>query len=128
MQEKPKNWMSKHPIASFFIFIIILAFVLANLTGSSNNIPDQDNVTSVAQTEALESDLNSWSEGRWTDVVVGQDDDIVLVRAYAYPNANETAINSYCEILKDSVDKYSDKDFRTNLYIYQFGELAKVCN
>lgn len=128
MQEKPKNWISKHPIASFFIFIIIIAFVLANWTETSDNTKDLENNTGVAHIEALESDLKDWSEGRWIDVVVGQDGDVVLVRAYALPEANETALTGYCSILVESAKTYSDPDFKTNLYIYQFGELAKVCN
>lgn len=82
---------------------------------------------SEASMTALKEDLEEWGEGRWVDVQGGQSNGEVIVKVYALPGANSTAVNAYCKILKDSAAKYIPSGYALNLFVYQNGKVAKAC-
>ena len=98
---------------------------------SSNDTPPTTTPIQVkqsleAQIQALDTDLQGWVEGRWEQVLVGEDNGEVIVKVHAKSGANEIALNGYCKILKDSARKHVS-GVPANLFIYQNNQVAKAC-
>jgi hypothetical protein len=128
-QSDQRNFFKRHPIVSVLLLIAGVGLI-TSIISTSGSTPVNTTVVTVPIPEAtinsLRKDLTSFGQGRWQDVVVGQSEyNELIVRAYALPGANKVAINSYCEVLKEEVSKYSIT--KANLYIYQFGEVVKAC-
>jgi ribosomal protein L40E len=128
-RSEQRDFLRKHPIISGAIIIFGLFFVFAIISNNTekSNTPIQKASISEESVQSLKKDLDGWAQGRWTDVVVGQTDGELIARVYAQPEANEVALNGYCKILKDSATKYIPSGFKLNLFVYQFGKVAKAC-
>jgi hypothetical protein len=140
-----RSYIARHPIKTilWFIFVVIvISITLASnndsrddsLTQSATNLPPNVSNTApatIAITQAdideLQADLDGWAEGRWSNVIVKKGDDGVIVEAYVMSQANQVAIDSYCQVLKDSARSAIPSGNRVNLFVYQNGEIAKAC-
>jgi hypothetical protein len=117
------------------IAIILGLFLILGLSGALDKTEVQEEVettqevSSVSQSEInnFKKDLDEWANGRWSDVVVSQDNGEIVARAYVFSEANEIAINGYCSVLKESASKYISSSIEKNLFIYQNGEVVKSC-
>lgn len=88
----------------------------------------QARATAPVDVSTIQSELEEWAEGRWSDVQVAEDNGNVTVRV-AVSNevpANETALNNYCNIINDALSKRAT-DHSRNVSIYQYGKVVRSC-
>lgn len=128
MNTDQKNVLQKHPIVSGLIIISIISLFISIInieepTNKNYSLPE----IPESQILALKTELSSLAEGRWEDVIVGQNGPNLIVKIYAMPNANEVAINGYCKLIKDSVSSYNFFGYEMNLFVYKSGEVVKAC-
>jgi hypothetical protein len=123
-----RSWIVRNPFKTvLLIFIGIPILMVMFLTGDSTSAPVAVVPVSSTSIQNFETDLQGWAEGRWSDVLVGQDSGEVIAKIYTLGGANEVALNGYCKILKESAQKHINSSTRKNLFIYQNGEVAKAC-
>ena len=91
-------------------WLLLLAFVVVAVVVLSQgeltppvDAPPPQGEPSLASLEALEADLEEWAEGRWPDWRWEWDaeSNTVVLSITADAAANDTALTSYCRILKN---------------------------
>lgn len=124
-----RDFLKKHPIVSVLLIIcgvgIFSSMIMNSISSPTSNTSV---ITPISQNNisALEKDLKGWAEGRWEDVQVISSNG-VIVRVYALPGANKVALDGYCNVLKESANKYIPSGNKINLFVYQFGEVTRAC-
>ena len=109
---------------------VVLAAVLMSGCGPSDDKrrrpPTPLAPPSQSVLDAMENDLAEWGEGRWHNWDATYHDGMVELRVAADPAANETALNGYCDILRDIAKEHAPGyTFVGNIAV--LGEIKKKC-
>lgn len=113
-----------------FLMFVFIALPLSPLIQEKKSSQPTQTTTSQKPINitALEEEISDWGEGRWDDWQVGSDNGEIVVRIFANPYSNEVAINSYCNVIKESIRSTNPTHLSdANVFIYQNGDIAKTC-
>ncbi len=116
-------------------WLLLLAFVVVAVVVLSQgeltppvDAPPPQGEPSLASLEALEADLEEWAEGRWPDWRWEWDaeSNTVMISITADAAANDTALTSYCRILKNIAREHVP-GYSFEGVIEQRGVVARGC-
>ena len=124
-QVKPAGM--KRSMKIMIIVLIVVVFICALLFSGATNPKDKTPLNAAAL-DAMEQDLASWGQGRWTnwDASYDYDDGMVILEIAADPIANETALDGYCDTLHDIAKKHAPKHSFVGR-IYVLGKVKQRC-
>lgn len=123
--------LKRNHIVIFLMFVFIALPLSPLIQENKSSQPARPSSVSKAPIDiiSLEEELDEWGEGRWDDWAAGRDNEGgITVRIYANSYSNEVAINSYCNVVKESLQETNPSHLSdANVFIYQDGDIAKVC-
>ena len=108
------------------IIVCLVIYAITSTGGPSQPKAKTPIPPSQSVLDAMENDLAEWGEGRWHNWDATYHDGMVELRVAADPAANETALNGYCDILRDIAKEHAPGyTFVGNIAV--LGEIKKKC-